>query len=242
MKFHLCFIALILLPLGSNAQQEKELDSTAIFILDKMSDVISQLHAVNLTVETSIDRINAHKEYEKHYATSNLKLSGPNKLAVQIKGDTGHKGYWYDGAFISYYDYDENNYVTLEAPDSTITMIDSMHEKYDFQFPAADFFYPTFVDDLIENFDTIVYLGQKTIDNIDCYNIMCVNEKLNVQIWISNEEQMLPRRFVMIHKDDNYRQYEATFKKWELNPMIPDAVFNFVPPPKARLISILAKS
>ena len=242
MNFFLCLIGLFLVPSSAFSQQEKELDSTAIFILDKMSAVIGQLHAVSLSLQTSIDEFNDHKELEKHYATSEVKLSGPNKLAIQIKGDKGHKGYWYDGEFISFYNYDENNYVTLEAPDSTLTMIDTMHETYDFQFPAADFFYPTFVDDLMENFDTITYLGQKTIDAVECFNIMCVSKTLNVQIWISNEEQMLPRRLVIIYKNEDHRQFEATFVKWNLNPTIPDAVFDFLPPPKAKLISILAKS
>lgn len=242
MKITLLLLSLFLIPFSGTAQDEKQIDSTAIFILDKMSAVLSELHSTSLSLESSIDQVNEYAELEKHYGTSEVIFSGPSKLSVQNHGDKGHIGYWYDGEFISYYNYDENNYVTLEAPDSTLTMINEMHETYDFQFPAADFFYPTFVDDLMENFDTISYLGVKKIDSQECFNIMCVNESMNVQFWISNEDTMLPRRLVIIYKNENNRQYEATFTEWKLNPIIPDAIFDFLPPPNAKLISILAKS
>jgi len=242
MKITLLLLTLTLMPLNGMAQNEKELDSTAIFILDKMSAVLGELHSTSLSLETSVDELNEYGELEKHYGTSEVIFSGPSKMSVQMDGDKGHIGYWYDGEYVSYYNYDENNYVTLEAPDSTLTMISEMHETYDFQFPAADFFYPTFVDDLMENFDAISYLGEKKIDGQECFSIMCVNESMNVQFWISNEEQMLPRRLVIIYKNENNKQYEATFTKWQLNPVVPDAIFDFLPPPHAKLISILAKS
>jgi hypothetical protein len=121
-------------------------------------------------------------------------------------------------------------------------MIDEMHLNYDFDFPAADFFYPSFTDDIMEQFDSIKFLGSKTIDGEECYHIMATNKDLNVQLWISNKTFLLPKHFVIIYKNKSNLQYQSTYSNWSLNPNIPSEVFGFLPPPNAKLISILMKS
>ncbi|WP_339632025.1 DUF2092 domain-containing protein [Bizionia echini] len=221
--------------------QEKEIDSTAIFILDKMSDVIGDLASVSFTLNSSVDKLNADSNIEKHYKHSKVTMVGPDKFVSRTQGDQGNHAFWYNGKFMTYYSFDENNYVTLEAPDNIITMIDSMHTRFDFKFPAADFFYPAFTDDIMEAFDNIQYKGQKIVDGESCFYIIATNPDTNVQIWVSNTMNMLPKRLVIIQKNKENMQYEAHFTKWELNPEVPNSIFEFTPPPGAKLISILEK-
>ena len=224
------------------SQEAKLHDSTAVFILDKMADVIGDLQSVTFELNNSTDKFDFNNNIEKQYSKSIITFSGPDKLQAQTEGTEGKKGFWYDGSHLSFYNFDENNYVTLEAPETTLEMIDEMHINYDFQFPAADFFYPNFTDDMMEQFDSIKYLGKKTIDNEECYHIMATNKDLNVQLWISNKTYLLPKHFVIIYKNKSNLQYESTFSNWSVNPNIPNTVFEFLPPPKAKLISILKKS
>jgi hypothetical protein len=242
MKKNVLLLPLLLISLFGYAQEVKDIDSTAIFLLDKMANVIGDLEAVSFDLENSTDKLDANKNIVKHYANSTISFSGPDKLSIRTEGTKGRSGFYYDGSYMSYYNYDENNYITLEAPESTLEMIDEMHTDYDFQFPAADFFYPTFTDDMMEQFTSIKFLGKKTIDNEECYHIMATNKDLNVQIWVSNKTFLLPKRFVIIYKNKSNLQVESTFSNWLLNPNIPDAVFDFLAPPNARLISILKKS
>jgi hypothetical protein len=242
MKKNVLLLPLLLISLFGYAQEVKDIDSTAIFLLDKMANVIGDLEAVSFDLENSTDKLDANKNIVKHYANSTISFSGPDKLSIRTEGTKGRSGFYYDGSYMSYYNYDENNYITLEAPESTLEMIDEMHTDYDFQFPAADFFYPTFTDDMMEQFTSIKFLGKKIIDDEECYHIMATNKDLNVQIWVSNKTFLLPKRFVIIYKNKSNLQVESTFSNWLLNPNIPDAVFDFLAPPNARLISILKKS
>jgi outer membrane lipoprotein-sorting protein len=41
--------------------------------------------------------------------------------------------------------------------------------------------------------------------------------------------------------DKKPKQYEATFSNWDINPFLPDAMFKFQIPPKAKKISILPR-
>jgi hypothetical protein len=241
MKKLLLVLPSFLITLVALGQETKEIDSTAIFILDKMSDNIGNLESVTFDLSNSNDQLNFEGETVTEFSTSTITFSGPDKLLIRTDGTKGKIGYWYDGTYITYYSYDENNYVTLEAPDNTIEMIDTMHQNYEFRFPAADFFYPSLTDDMIDQFDAITYLGKKVVRGEECYHIMASNDKLNVQIWVSNESFLLPKHFIIIYKDKSNMQYESTFSNWIINPVVPESIFSFLPPPTARLISILKK-
>lgn len=242
MKNKLIALALLLVSSLGFAQESKSIDSTAIFILDKMSAIIGDLESVSFHTTNSEDKLDADKNIIKHYSASNIFFSGPDKLMVKTEQAKGKIGFWYDGSILTFYNFDENNYVSLEAPDTTLEMIDQMHSNYNFQFPAADFFYPAFTDDMLEHFDSIKFLGKKNIDDEECYHIMASNKDLNVQLFISNKTQLLPKHFVIIYKNKSNLQYQSTFSNWVINPNIPNAMFDFLPPPKAKLISVLKKS
>ena len=242
MKKNKLILPLLLISFFGIAQEAKEIDSTALFILDQMGEVIGDLESVSFNLSNSIDILDIDNNLVKEYSTSMVSFSGPNKLHVRTEGTKGKSSFHYDGAYLSYYNYDENNYVTVEAPDTTLGMIDEMYLNYDFRFPAADFFYPSFTDDMLEQFTSIKFLGAKTIDGEECYHIMATNDELNVQLWISNKTYLLPKHFVLIYKNQSNKQYESTFSNWSLNPNIPKVVFDFMPPPNAKLISILKKS
>jgi len=242
MKNTFLLLPLLFISFFGYAQEVKKIDSSAIFILDKMGDVIGDLESVSFSLKNSTDKLDANKNIVKHYSTSVISFSGPDKLRVRTEDTRGRSGFYYDGAYLSYYNFNENNYVTLEAPETTLEMIDKMHLDYDFQFPAADFFYPSFTDDMMEQFTTIELLGKRIIDGEECFHIIATNTDLNVQLWISNNSYLLPKHFTIIYKNNSNIQYESTFSNWSINPNIPDAVFDFMPPPNAKLISILKKS
>jgi len=242
MKKNLLLLPFLLLSFFGFTQDVKEIDSTAVFLLDKMGEVIGDLESVSFEANNSADELDANKNIIKHYSASVLSFSGSNKLRIRTEGTKGKKGMFYDGSHLSYYNFDENNYITLEAPESTLEMIDKMHLDYNFNFPAADFFYPSFTDDMLEQFSTIKYLGSEFINGEECHRIMATNDEINVQLWLSNGTYLLPKRFVIIYKNKSNLQYESTFSNWIINPNIPNSTFDFLPPPHAKLISILKKS
>lgn len=99
-------------------------------------------------------------------------FKGPDKMLVQARGDAAHKGFWYNGKQMVYYSYTENNYSVLEAPGTTMETIDSVHNDYGVDFPASDFFYSTFTDDLSADFASTVFLGRKEIDGKNQYEVV----------------------------------------------------------------------
>ena len=242
MKKHPLLLFILIWSLSASAQETKY-DTAAIFILDHMSDVIGDLSSCSYTLRTSVDDLSSEGlGLVTHFSTHEVMLEGPNKMQVNSNGDKGHRGYWYNGEQLAFYSYDENNYSILEAPSTILETIDTLHAWYGIDFPAADFFYPTFTDDLIGHSDKIVYLGKSMIEGKACFRILATNKETITQLWISDDALTLPYKLLIIYKGkENGGQYEATFTNWLINPELPFSVFEFLPPPEASEIEMLPK-
>jgi hypothetical protein len=164
-------------------------------------------------------------------------------MVVISGGARGHHQFWYNGTKLSYYSYDENNYAVLVAPPTILQTIDSVNKSFGVEFPAADFFYPTFTDDLIKNSEQIAFLGRTQIMGKNCFQILAAGKETSVQIWISDDAYNLPLQYAIVyHNIKGNPQYEATFSDWKINPDLPSEMFNFLPPPGATEIRMVSKS
>lgn len=242
MKKHVLILALLALPLYGQSQAARQIDSAAVYILDRMADIIGELEAVSFSLESATDRLDDNQRIETRYNSSHVSMQGPDKMVYQRFGNKGKYGFWFNGSYASLYSFNENNYVTLETHGNIIEMMDDLHTRFDFQFPAADFFYPSFTDDILADFNTLEYLGKTQVDGEDCFYLRATNENMHFQLWISSSKWTLPKRFIIIQKGDQNLRFESVFKDWDINPNLPNTMFEFLPPPKSKLIDIMEKS
>lgn len=233
------------LALAAQAQEdftsEAPLDTTALMVLDHMAENIGALHACSFHLTTMEDAVdpNTHmvtKQLDEH----DVHLSGADRMQVNSNGDKGHCGYWYDSTQVVYYSYTDNNYGFMPAAGTTIETIDSLHRSYNIDFPAADLFYPTFVDDLVAQSYNISYVGNSTVAGIPCYHISALGTKQDMELWIANDGTFLPQLYVITDRKDGITsELQGWFTDWQVNPDLPDALFSFVPPPRAQEMLIL---
>ena len=240
MKKILLILTGMAISLIASAQVPK-IDTVAVMMLNRMADVIGNLKSCSYNLSTSSDVSDYDYGTIKQSGTDEVYMAGPDKMLIHSYGDKGHRGYWYNGKKISYYSFDENNYATIDAPADIISTIRFINLEYGLEFPAADFFYPTFTDDILDQYKNINYLGMSVIDGQECFHILASNENQSLQFWIANDAYNLPKKFAITYKNTDM-QYDATFSKWVLNPEIPNAIFEFLPPPLAAEIIILPQT
>jgi hypothetical protein len=238
------FILLLLAAGTPLSAQDAKADNAAILLLDRMSAIIGELDACSFNLHTSYD-VPDNSFFApvpglglvKHFDEHEVYLQGPDKMLVNSKGDKGHRGYWNNGTEFVFYSYSENNYSYIDAPGSIVDAVHTLHEEYNIDFPAADFFYPTFVDDLIKNNNQIVYLGTGTVNGQPAFRIAASGKDKSIQIWLSDDARTLPLKMNIVYLDHPERpQYEATFSNWQLNPQLPSSMFEFLPPANAQEI------
>jgi hypothetical protein len=242
MKRVLLGLAVVLITLIAAGQSNKY-DSVAIIIIDRMSDVIGDLESCNFKVKVANDVPSGPKSYVKYFTDYEIYMYGPDKLMVNARGYKGHRKILYNGDQLAYYSFDENNYGIIPSPRTVIKMFDSVHQKYDIDFPAADFFYPAFTDDLLQHSDSLRYLGMEKVGAHEYFHIVSYGKEMTMQFWINNDSYNLPARFAITYtQKQGFPQYMAIFSDWEINPVLPNAMFNFQPPPNARRLRIMSKS
>jgi len=240
MRKKIISIWLFFLPAGVFAT-DPPINPVAVRILDAMSSLIGDFNSVSFDLRTTIDVPAEDMEMVQQSGISHVYMLGPDKMLIDSRWThKGHQGFWYNGTELVYYSYNENNYALINTPPTILETIDTVHKTYAVDFPGADFFYPTFTDDLIDASDEIKYLGKELIRGKECFHILAFNDKMNIQIWISNDSFNLPVKFLIIYKKKQGQpHYEAVFLNWNINPDLPDAIFEFVPPPQAKKIMII---
>lgn len=205
----------------------KYLENAAIEVFDGMSKSIGELNSCSFMLQIISDTYMDSVGVVTNEATSDVYMRGPDKMYIHTNSDKGSRGYWYDGTLLTWYNYDKNIFDTLPAPETILLAIDAAHKKYGIDFPAADFFYPTFTDDMISQFDSILYVGSQKYEDENISEVLAVNQKMKVSIWIAdNGTQIYPVGFSVIKQEKgNELRYEADFSYWRFNPDLPDDMF-----------------
>ena len=242
MKIHviLGFAILGLLFASCNSSSENNdgiYDEEAVESLDRLSEAIGQLNSCSYTLNTLVRELDVDDEYVEYNNTHDVYMRGPNKMHIYTIGSKGEKSYWYNGSTLSFYSYDKNIYDTVSAPATIIPAIDFLHNKYGIDFPASNFFYPDFTDDILNNFNNVFYLGEVIIDDIECIAIEATNNDNILSIWF-NKESALPYKMILEKNEENAGFYEATLSNWRINPTLPDLLFEFEPPAGATRMKI----
>ena len=215
------------------------IDTVAVAILDHMSAVIGDLNSCSVKVNSTYDIHSTHMGLIKHADEAKLYLHGPNQMLVNSEGDMGNRQFYYDGTKLTYYSLDNNQYSQVPISAPLINMIDSVNKVYGIVFPVADFFYPTFVDDILADTKDLRFLGITKVDGKDCFHIAGVTPDKAYQFWISNDAFYLPIKEVIVYLNKELNpQYEASFSDWQVNPNLPNAIFEFSAPFHAKEIKM----
>ena len=221
-------------------KNSKEYDTRAIKELDILSETIGKLNSCSYTIEVNKHEKSSDDNWQSVTTKHDVYMRGPSKLYIHTNIESDNKGYWYNGNQLAYYSYSQNIYDTVSISGNIIEAIDFIHKKFDIDFPAADFFYPTFTDDIINNNDKVYFVGEEKIEESICFLIQASNKKELINIWIDVSTN-LPHK-LEIFSNNNRSVYEAQFLNWKINPNLPDEIFNFTPPSNSKKVALTPKN
>ena len=219
--------------------QAPRIDTVAVSILDRMSAMIGDLSSCSVSIHSNYDISSKELGLVKHSDEQHLYMQGSNKLMIRSEGDKGSREFYYDGQTLSYYSLAKNHFGQIPAPPTTMEMIDTIHKRYGIEFPAADFFYPGFVDDILADSKYLAFLGITKVDGKECFHIAGTTSDKTFQFWIANDAYYLPLKMVIVYTGKELDpQYEAILTNWQINPILPASLFEFTAPPGAKKISL----
>ena len=225
-------------PSGTSAALTIEPDAAKL--LKQMCENLSSANEFTVRVESSSDFTNDTGEILKLHRTNYINLKRPNKIIMETQGDNGYKQLFYNGLDATLYHHNHEMYSTVKAPGTIDKTLDMLADDYDFQIPASDFAYSDPYTNLMKNVKGAKYYGESSINGVNCHHLYFTQDEIDWQIWIEDNDQSTPRKFLINFKnDEGSPQFTAYFYDWNFSPSLTDETFSFSPPEGAKQIEFL---
>ncbi len=229
----------ILFPFGLQAQR---VDSVATYILQETENNFQELKSCKFTAHILYDAATDEFGLTQCSQQYDVTLQFPDKFKVKSNGDKGQISFIYDGKNLTYYSFLKNFYAQRKAPANILATIDTMHNSLGYDFPAADFFYPSFLKNLLDKGVSLGYLGITQVQGKNCFHIAGKNEYMSFQFWISSDEIFVPVKVQIIYtSEEEPTRYEAYYDNWQFNEIFNSSIFHFNKPPQATEIKFHPK-
>jgi hypothetical protein len=237
-----------LAPAGARAQAAapprpdaapSRIEPRADELMKKMSALLAKTKAFTLEAEESFDAefANAYRIQLTNLRT--LTLERPGHFVATATGDVANRNSWYDGKTLTVLSRKSNAYAVLEMPGTIDAVLDKLAADYEVFLPLSDLLYadpyPTLMTDVLYG----KYLGLHQAAGVPCHHLSFGQEGVEWQIWIDSGAQPLPRKLTIAYWDQpGVPQYQATFRKWTLDPKIAPGQFAFEAPAGARKVTL----
>lgn len=226
-------------PLQTVAEEEaKDTNQENIAAFQKMLDFVGDTKKLSVTVESSYDALQNSGQLLEFGAVSTWHIKRPDKVRVDVVlRDGNQRHFYFDGSTITLYDKDQNVYAVVEKKGNIDQAFDYFIDDLGMPLPLAELFSEDHPFSLKEDIKSSTYLGDSTISGAVCNEYAFRSEEIDLQLWIEQGENPLPKRFVITYTDsDGQPQYRAQFTGWNLEAEVPDSLFEFTPPKDAEKI------
>jgi hypothetical protein len=121
-------------------------------------------------------------------------------------------------------------------------MFEFARTKLDIVAPASDLLYKNAYDVLMDGVTDGFVVGKAVIEGVRCDHLAFRAQHVDLQVWVQEGAQPLPRKFVITTRDlDNAPQFAVTVTKWNLKPDFGAQTFSFTPPAGAKKVDFLPR-
>ena len=174
--------------------------------------------------------------------TARMSAQRPNKLRAERTGDLVDQVFYYDGKSLTLHNPQDKAYAQVAAPDTLEAMLEFARTKLDIVAPAGDLLNKNAYDILMDGVTDGFVVGKAVIEGARCDHLAFRAPHVDLQIWIQEGAQPLPRRFIITTRDlPNAPQFAVTVTQWNLKPTFGAQTFTFTPPAGAKKIDFLAR-
>jgi hypothetical protein len=169
-----------------------------------------------------------------------MAVQRPNKLHAKRVGDLVDQAFYYDGKSLTLHNPSQRYFASVPAPGTLEEMLDFARMKLDIVAPAGDLLYKNAYEILTDGVTSGFVVGKGVVEGVRCDHLAFRAPHVDLQIWIQEGKQPLPRKLVITTRDlANAPQFAVVVTKWNLAPTFDERLFSFKPPKDARKVDFL---
>jgi hypothetical protein len=225
-------------PAAPSTKQDPE----AKAILLKMAHFLAQAPAFSVSIRSGYDAIQSNGQPIEFGAKRRILLQRPDRLRVDVERSDGDQGLvLFDGKGITAFKADDNAYARVEKSGTVDNALVYLVKDLQMTLPLARMFHTGFPKYLEKQITSIMYVEEDYLFDVPTDHLAARSADVDLQIWIAQGEQPLPRRIILTYKKAPGRpQFRADLSDWDLSPQVAADSFSFVPPAGAEQIPFLA--
>lgn len=161
-------------------------------------------------------------------------------VRMEILGALHLQIFFYNGSTFTQYNPVQNVYATVATSGTIEEMLHHARDTYGISAPAADLVYGNAFELLMDEVQHAEFLGKEIVGGVQCDHLLFIRPGVDFQIWIADEGQPLPCKYVVTDTSTpELLAFAIVMWDWDTSPTIADGVFNFRAPGDAQKIEFL---
>ena len=235
-------VAFVVVAAPTAQAQGAGVDPGAERLLRRMTVYMAGLQQFSVETQNTLEAVVASGQKIQFVVNASVMLRRPNKLRAERMSDLVSQEFYFDGKALTLYNPADKVYATVAAPDTVEGMLDFACDQLDIIAPAGDFLYRNAFDLLMQVTTSGFVVGKAMIGGVKCDHLAFGGPEVDWQVWISEGDQPLPRRYVVTTRDPaSHPAFAAVLTNWNVAPNLTDAQFSFTPPTGAKPIDFLTR-
>jgi len=226
-------LTLLVLSAPGQAQQTSaahpEIEEQAMAVLKRMTEFLTQAQRFSVTVDTGFDVVQDSGQKIEFGETRQMVLRRPDRVRIEATKRDGSKSEMvFDGKDLAAFNTKENVYATVARPGTVDEAIAYFLTDLDMRLPLAELLSSQLAKTLLEQVRAAAYVEPSQIAGVPCDHLALRGDQVDLQLWVAQGSQPLPRRLVITYtREDGRPQFWAQFGEWNLAPEVPDTLFIF---------------
>jgi hypothetical protein len=213
-------------------------DPQAMTALQRMGDYLRTLRSFELRTKTTIEEPISNGQKLEFAGTALYRIRRPDAFFIETTSDRAIRQYFYDGRAFTVYAPRQDFYATIAAPPTIRETVDKIYREAGIALPLADLFYWSEANAPTDRIASATRVGYARVDGVDTDQYAFRGEETDWQIWIERGARPLPRRIVIVSKNDPAQPEYAATLSWNLSPRLAANSFGFRPDREARPIAL----
>lgn len=219
---------------GARADEEDAKD-----LLKAMSNYMTSQKAISFGFDATLEVITEDDQKLALASSGAITLNRPGKIRATRSGGHSDIEMIFDGETLTLYGGNLNLYTQIEVPGTVDNLVDVLRNEYDRPLPAADLILSNLYDELMDGVTDVKDLGSGVIGGIECDYFAFRNEQVDWQIWITQEANPRPIRYVITSKDMPHSpQYTIQIRDWKTGSAVKSDNFAFKNSTKAKKVDV----
>ena len=211
--------------------------------LKQMSNTLTASQSFSYRSESSIELQSKTGQFITFFTENEVALQRPNKLRMNLSGDTRNLQLYFDGSKVSAFHEDDNAYAVSPPLASIDEMLDFIMAKAQISFPSADLMYSDPYAVMTKNLTDATVIGDSMINSVEVEHFAYREPTIDWEIWIAKGEKALPMRLAVTYRQvERQPSFLVEFTDWKLNPKLKANTFDFKAPANATQVEFGAYS